>query len=384
VRLHIAAVTGSRADFGPLQPLLVGMRDEPRIRLSTIVSAVAARDEAEGQVTAMTRVGLTPDAVVTTEERGPHLPMAAQAARALDGVASRLEELGPDLVVLLGDRFEILAAATAAHLLRIPIVHLSGGDETLGSLDDAMRHAISRLASLHLPTNDESARRLRALGVPADRIFVAGSTALDALTAFTPLDRNDLGTELGVELGEQVITVTYHAATLADEPPVDTFEALMAGISDAAPNATVVVTSSNADEGGTAIDTAAVAAAAANPLVTLVRSLGTVRYWSLLHHSDAVVGNSSSALIEAPVVGVPVVDVGARQASRLRAESCIHAPAERDAIAAAVAVALSRPRNPEASPYGDGRAVPRILELLCALDDPSKLLEPRPLLPVAR
>ncbi len=381
--LHVAVVSGSRADFGPLRPLIVGMRDEPRIRLSTIVCAVAAHDEAERQVAALTSAGLTPDAVVTADEPGPPLPMAAQAARALDGVASRLEELGPDVVVLLGDRFEILAAATAAHLLRIPIVHLSGGDETLGSLDDAMRHAISRLASLHLPTNDESARRLRALGVPTDRIVVAGSTALDALTAFTPLDRHDLGTELGVELGERVITVTYHAATLVDEPPADTFEALLAGISDAAPDATVIVTNSNADEGGTAIDAAAVAAATENPLVTLVRSLGTERYWSLLYHSDAVVGNSSSALIEAPVVGVPVVDVGARQASRLRAESCIQAAAERGAIAAAVAEALSRPRSPEPSPYGDGRAVPRILELLCALDDPAKLLEPRPLLPVA-
>ncbi len=382
--LHVAVVSGSRADFGPLQPLLVGMRDEPRIQLSTIVCAVAARDEAERQVAAMARVGLAPDAIVASDEPGPPLPMAAQAARALDGVASGLEALGPDLVVLLGDRFEILAAATAAHLLRIPIVHLSGGDETLGSLDDAMRHAISRLASLHLPTNDESARRLRALGVPTDRIVMTGSTALDALTAFTPLSRHHLESELGVVFEEKVIAVTYHAATLVDESPVDTFKALMAGIRDAAPDATVIVTSSNADKGGMAIDVAAVATAEEDPRVTLVRSLGAERYWSLLHHSDAVVGNSSSALIEAPVVGVPVVDVGARQASRLRAESCIHAAAERNAIAAGVAEALSRPRNPEPSPYGDGRAVPRILELLCAIDVPAKLLDPRPLLPVAR
>ena len=384
--LHVAVVSGSRADFGPLQPLMAGLRDDDRFRLSTIVCAVAGADEADRQAVAFRAAGLPVDVFVTVREPGDGrpgpLPMPVQAARSLEGVATELEALRPDLVMLLGDRFEILAAAFAAHLVRIPIVHLSGGDETLGSLDDAMRHAISRLAALHLPTNEQAARRLRALGVPADRIEVVGSTALDALVTFSPMARHDLAASIGAELDGRVVAVTYHPATMADEPPVTTFRELLAGVRDAAPDATIVVTGSNADAGGAAIDAEARQTAASDPRVVLVPSLGVDRYWSLLHHADAVVGNSSSALIEAPVVGVPVVDIGERQASRLRSDTCIHATAERGAIAECVAAALARSRTPQPSPYGEGRAVPRILDLLAAIDDPAGLLTPRPLIPV--
>jgi UDP-hydrolysing UDP-N-acetyl-D-glucosamine 2-epimerase len=384
VTLHLAVASGSRADFGPLGPLLTGLRDDDRFRLSTIVCAVAGADEAERQVAAFAEAGVPVDALVTSPV-GPDAPagrltMAEQASRALSGVATALEELRPDLLVLLGDRFEIMAAALAAHLQRIPIVHLSGGDETLGSLDDAMRHAISRLAALHLPTNEESARRLHALGIPEDRIVVVGSTALDALAAFAPMSRDELARSIGADLGGRIVAVTYHPATMADEPPAATVEVLLAAVRDAAPDATIVMTGSNADEGGSAIDAVA-RAAAMDPRLTLVPSLGVQRYWSLLHHADVVVGNSSSALIEAPVVGVPVVDVGERQASRLRADSCIHVAATRKAIAAGVATALARPRTPEVSPYGDGRAVPRVLDLLASLDL-AALLAPRPLPPM--
>ena len=383
--LHVAAVSGSRADFGPLRPLLEGLRDDPRTRLSTVVCAVGAAAEAERQVEAFALAGIELTERVlpsVAAEGGTSASMPAQAARALEGVSAALQRIGPDVVVLLGDRFEILAAAMGAHLLRIPIVHLSGGDETLGSLDDAMRHAISRLASLHFPTNAEAGRRLRSLGLMPDRIEVAGSTALDALVAFTPLSRGKVAVELDTDLDGPIVAVTYHPATQADEPPAATMRSLLAGVREAAPEARIVITGSNADEGGTVIDAAARELARTDPRLVFVPSLGVERYWSLLHHADAVVGNSSSALIEAPVVGVPVVDVGERQASRLRAESCIHAEADQGSIAAAVREALSRPRRPEASPYGDGRAVPRILDRLAGLADPRALLEPRPLPPV--
>jgi UDP-hydrolysing UDP-N-acetyl-D-glucosamine 2-epimerase len=349
---------------------------------------VATSGEAERQVAAFRDSGLEVTATVRTEVGGATgqavaPAMVRQAGRALDGVGAALAGIAPDVVVVLGDRFEILAATVAAHLLRIPVVHLSGGDETLGSLDDAMRHAISRLASLHLPTNDESARRLRALGISEGRIHVVGSTALDDLVEFMPMSRDDLAGSLGIELHRPTIAVTYHPATQSDEPPVETFRTLVAAVRDVAPEATIVVTGSNADEGGADIDAAAHELTSSDARMALVPSLGVERYWSLLHHADVVVGNSSSALIEAPVVGVPVVDVGERQASRLRAPSCIHASADREPIAAALRAAFSRPHAPEPSPYGDGGAVPRILELLGGIADPAELLRPQPLAPVA-
>ena len=384
--LHVAVISGSRADYGPLRPLLRGLAADERMRLSTLVCAVGGADEADHQLSAVADDGLEVAAAIRAA--GPTraaMPMAVQASRALEGTADALTDLSPDVVVLLGDRFEIMAAAVGAHLLRIPIVHLSGGDETLGSLDDAMRHAIARLASLHFPTSEEAAARLRALGVAADRITVVGSTALDELVAHRPLPRAQLARSIGADLPTErpVVALTYHPATHADEPPAATVRAIVAGVRDAAPDASIVVTSSNADTGGADIDAAVRELARTDQRLTPVTSLGVERYWSLLHHADVVVGNSSSALIEAPVVGVPVVDIGERQAGRLRASSCLHSAAERSAVAVSVREALAQRRAPEASPYGDGHAVPRILERLVAIDDPRSLLSPQPLAPSA-
>lgn len=380
--LHVAAVSGSRADFGPLRPLLIALDADPRFVLSNVVCAVAGDEEVGRQVEAFAANGLATATVVTmgTGDGGPPAPMGAQAARALAGVSDALERSRPDLVVVLGDRFEILAATVAAHLLRIPVVHLSGGDETLGSLDDAMRHAISRLASLHLPTNEEAAGRLRALGIPDGRIRTVGSTALDALRAFAPLPRDVLSASIGMDVSGAVVAVSYHAATQSDEPPAPTMRAILTAVRDVAPEAAIVITGSNADEGGASIDAVAAEVAATDPRATLVPTLGHERYWSLLHVADVLVGNSSSALIEAPVTGVPVVDVGVRQRSRLRSPDCLHAPVDRAAIADALRAAMGRGRSPGVSPYGDGGAVPRILELLATVD-PVALLEPSPLVP---
>lgn len=384
--LHVAVISGSRADYGPLRPLLRGLAADGRIRLSTLVCAVGDADEADRQLAAVIDDRLDVAAVIRADgPRRATMPMADQAARALEGTTAAMTNLAPDVVVLLGDRFEILAAALGAHLLRVPIVHLSGGDETLGSLDDAMRHAISQLASLHFPTNDEAAGRLRALGVAADRITVVGSTALDELVAHRPLPPAELARSIGADLEPErpVVVLTYHPATLSDEPPAASVRAIVAGVRDAAPDASIVVTSSNADAGGVDIDAAVRELARTDPRLIPVTSLGAKLYWSLLHHADAVVGNSSSALIEAPVVGVPVVDIGERQAGRLRAASCLHSAAERGDVAAAVREALTRPRAPEASPYGDGHAVPRILERLVTIQDPRALLLPQPLAPIS-
>lgn len=380
--LHVAVVTGSRADYGPLRPLLRQLAADGGFRLSLVVCAVGAAAEADRQVAAVEDDGLSAARVIRSNHLDAPEP-AVQAARALEGTSEALRGIAPDIVLLLGDRFEILAAALAAHLLRLPVVHLSGGDETLGSLDDAMRHAISQLASLHFPSNIESAGRLRALGVPEERIEVVGSTALDDLARFRPLPSEELAAAIGLpfELRDPVAVVTYHAATAAAEPPAATFNAIINAVRAAAPTAAIVVTPANADEGGAEINAAAAQRSAEDPRLALLPSLGPERYWSLLHRAALVIGNSSSALIEAPLIGVPVVDVGDRQASRLRAPSARHASADPSSIAEAVAEQLQHGKRPQASPYGDGSAVPRILNRLAAIEDPAALLVPIRLTP---
>lgn len=377
--LRVAVVTGSRADHGPLRPLLGGLRDDPRFVLLTVATGGHLDPRQGGGLGAIEADGIRVDAAVDLE-LGPTTPTAVTAAagRAVAGIGAALDDLTPDLVVLLGDRYEILAAAMAAHLLRLPVVHLSGGDVTSGSLDDAMRHAISRLSHLHLPSNDDSARRLRALGEPADRIVTVGSTALDALTAFVPLDRDELARRVGAPLDGTVVAVAYHAATLADEPPAATMAAVLDAARAAAPDATIVVTGSNADEGGAEIDEVARRVAAADPRVRTVATLGQEGFWSLLHHAAVLVGNSSAALIEAPLIGVPVVDVGARQAGRLRSPRTLHADPTPAALRDALEMALATPREPYASPYGAGDAVPRVLDVLARIADPRTLLHKAP------
>lgn len=377
--LRVAVVTGSRADHGPLRPLLRGLRDDPRFQLLVVATGGHLDPRQGGSLAVITADGVDVDAVVDLG-LGPTTPTAVTAAagRAVTGVGAALADLAPDLVVLLGDRYEILAAALAAHLLHLPVVHLSGGDVTAGSLDDAMRHAISRLSHLHLTTNADAARRLVAMGEPVDRVLEVGSTALDAVADFTPLDRDELGRRVGAEIDGTLVAVAYHAATLSDEPPAATMTAILDAVRAVAPTATVVVTGSNADEGGAEIDAAAHRAAAADPRIRTVASLGPEGFWSLLHHAAALVGNSSAALIEAPLLGVPVVDVGVRQSDRLRSPRTIHAAPTPEALRAAVTTALATPHLPHASPYGAGDAVPRVLDVLGALDDPRALLRKAP------
>lgn len=373
--LRVVVVTGSRADHGPLRPLIRGLRDDPRFAPLLLACGGHLDPRQGGDLDAVAADGVAVAATVDLGLAGTSpREVTAAAGRAVSGLGAALADLGPDLALILGDRYEILGAAMAAHLLRLPIVHLSGGDVTEGSLDDAMRHAISKLAHLHLPSNDASAQRLRALGESPDRIVTVGSTALDALATFEPLGRTALADRLGGDLAPRVVAVAYHSATLAEEPPAATLTTIVTAVRACAPDATLVVTGSNADAGGAEIDDAARRAAADDPDARTVASLGQEGFWSLLHHADALVGNSSAALIEAPLIGVPVVDVGGRQAGRLRSPRTLHAEATPEAIRDAVAAALARPREPHASPYGDGRAVPRTLDALAGIDDPRTLL----------
>lgn len=375
----IAVVTGSRADHGPLRPLIRGLRDDRRFRPLIVACGGHLDPRQGGDLAVFESDGIAVAAAVDLEFGGtsPN-DVAAAAGRAVAGLGTALADLGPDLILLLGDRYEVLAAAMAAHLLRLPIVHLSGGDVTEGSLDDAMRHAVSKLAHLHLPSNEDSARRLRALGEPPERIFTVGSTALDGLMAFIPLDRAALERRLDAELRSTVIAVAYHSATLADEDPAATLMLILEAVRACAPDASVIVTGTNADAGGAEIDAAARRAADEDERIRTIPSLGQEGFWSLLHHADALVGNSSAALIEAPLIGVPVVDVGVRQAGRLRSPRTIHAEATPEDLRTAVAAALARSRRPHASPYGDGRAVPRALDVIAGVREPRSLLRKPP------
>lgn len=378
-RLKIAAVTGSRAEFGIMRWLLQDIADDSAFELVLIVTGTHL-EPAHGQtveeivasglpVAARIPINLTDDS-----PRG----IARSMALALTGTADALATLAPDLVLLLGDRFEILGAAEAAMLHRIPIAHIAGGDVTEGAIDDAIRHAITKIAHLHFVTNAESAKRVRQMGEDDENIVVTGSPALDHLRRTPGLSREELESRLSAPLGLRNFLITFHPETLADDYGVGQLEELLSALDAAHADGDVIwFTRSNADAGGSRINELIEDWAAPREWVRVYPSLGHANYLALMARSDLVVGNSSSGLYEAPAVGTPTVNIGGRQGGRLTANSVFDAKPERAAIGAAIAAALRFDRSSAESPYGDGYASDRIVAAIKAAPLRAQLIHKR-------
>ena len=363
----IGVVTVARSDYGHLTPLLTALRAAADVELLVYVagSHLAARFghtadlvEADGwPVVARVDMGVdgdTPEAI------------AAATARGVAGFAREFARRRPDLLVVLGDRYEMLSATVAALPFALPIAHVHGGEVTEGAIDEQIRHAITKLAHLHFTAAEPYAARVRQLGEEAWRVHCCGAPGLDRLRDRATLSREALGVRLGRPLGQPTLLVTFHPETLAagDVPrQVDELTAALEKV-----DGDIVATSPGADTAHRAITAALGRLAARRPATQLVTTLGDEVYCSLLREADVMVGNSSSGLIEAPSFGLPVVNVGARQHGRLRAANVLDVDHDREAIAAAILRALDpsfrRGLAALVNPYGDGHAAPRIARVL--------------------
>ena len=265
--------------------------------------------------------------------------MARSTGDGLIGMADVFKRLSPDLVVMPGDRFEILAAATAAMLMGIPVAHLHGGEVTEGAVDESIRHAVSKMASLHFVSAEPYRQRLIRMGEDPARVIVVGAPGLDHFNR-TPLpSREALMSSVGLDAGRPFLLVTYHPATRGGASPADAVNQLLDAL-DQFPGQQILMTKANADAGGRTINAELERRAASRPGWALVASLGTPRYLAAVTHASALVGNSSSALIEAPAVNTPTVNIGPRQQGRLRAASVLDCAEQSDAIAAAIHTVL--------------------------------------------
>lgn len=361
-RRRIAVFTSGRQDWGLLRGTVLLLRASSDFEPIVYASGMHLSEAHGRTVDAITADGLAPRALDTMS--GASTP-ASEAAATLRLVAEALLADRPEALVLLGDRSETLAAAHAAVLERVPIVHLHGGEETEGAIDNVMRHAITKLATLHLVSHEAHARRVVQMGEHPDAVHVVGAPGLDNLYRDDLPDRAQLESRLGIPLEPPVVLVTVHPATLDDDPA-----ALVHAIGSAMEQvpATYVVTLPNNDAGGARIREFWQAWGAGRPRVAIVPALGEGAYWALLRTSDAVLGNSSSGILEAPAAGVPVVDVGDRQKGRLRPDSVANVPADVDAIRRALESALqpgARERVRAAEPlFPAGAAAPRIVDAL--------------------
>ena len=369
--LHVCAVSGSRADYGLLLPVMRAIRADPQFRLSLILTGQHLVKEAGDTAARVRADGFDIEAEIDMElaaDDGASLTHAC--GRLMDGMADALAKLQPDLLLALGDRYEILCCAIAATLAQIPIAHIAGGDVTEGAFDEGFRHAITKLAHIHFVTNPESATRVRQMG--ESNVHVIGSPGLDLIGHTQILPRKDFFEALGIKPAQANFLVTFHPVTLEQDSLAQFDEVLDAigGYRDAA----IVITGSNADPEGRRIDARARAFAQSRANCAFVPSLGMERYHSALMHMDVVVGNSSSGLYEAPSFGIPTVNVGERQRGRPKADSVFDAAPISARIGEAIRTALARGRKDTANPYGDGHASERIVALLRGIGHPKALL----------
>jgi UDP-hydrolysing UDP-N-acetyl-D-glucosamine 2-epimerase len=368
MRRAIGVVTVARSDYGHLVPLLRELEETPDVvELLVYVAGshlespfgVRTGDLVEADkwtITARIPMGIDNDAPAT---------IAAATGRGVVGFAAEFARRRPDLLVVLGDRYEMLSAAVAALPFALPVAHLHGGEVTEGAIDEQIRHAITKLAHLHFVAAEAYAARVRQLGEEPWRVHCCGAPGLDRLSAGA-LSREEIGERLGHPLGRPTLLVTFHPETLAVADVPRQAEELIAALERF--DGQIIVTAPGADTAYRAISAAFERLGQRRRLTTLDATLGDDVYISVLREADVMIGNSSSGLIEAPSVGLPVVNVGDRQRGRLRAANVIDVDHDRAAIAGAIRRALDpafrRALAGLANPYGDGRAAPRIARVL--------------------
>ncbi|MDZ4390663.1 MAG: UDP-N-acetylglucosamine 2-epimerase [Gemmatimonadales bacterium] len=372
---RICVVTGSRAEYGLLYWVIHDIRQDPELTLQLVVTGMHLEPRFGMTVERIKADGFLVDRRVAIDlsDDSPG-GVARSMSRGLAGMSDAIEALQPDVLLVLGDRFEIMVAAQAAMVHNIPIAHIAGGDTTEGAFDEAIRHSITKMAHVHLTTNADSARRVARMGENPAHIHVVGSPGLDHLQRAPLMSAAELEASLEARLGERNVLVTFHPVTLEAGHGVDQFEALLRAL-DALPRKVVKwVTRPNADPGNQIISDTLDRWAEAREDVHVYTSLGQARYLALMSQVDAVIGNSSSGLYEAPSFQVPTVDIGDRQGGRLAAPSVIHAEPTAQAISAAIDQALALDCSDVVNPYGDGRAAGRIVAILKALPARDALL----------
>jgi UDP-N-acetylglucosamine 2-epimerase (non-hydrolysing)/GDP/UDP-N,N'-diacetylbacillosamine 2-epimerase (hydrolysing) len=372
---RIAYITGTRADYGLFSEPLRRMRENPDLDLGLVVTSMHLEPGFGLTVNDIEADGMPVIARVRNLGSGDRgADQARSIGTAVLGITDALEEFRPDVVIVLGDRGEMLAGAIAAIHLRLPVAHVHGGDVS-GTVDELVRHAISKLSHIHFAASEDAAGRLIRMGERAEHVHVVGAPGLDYLSHFQPMSKQEMEADLRLDLSRPFVLFTQHPVT--EDSAVGQMEISLQALEDA--DVQVVATYPNSDAGGKAM-IEVLKRWEERPWLRVVPSLGQRRFASLLKEAAAMVGNSSSGIIEAPFFGLPVVNIGSRQAGRLRAENVLDAAHDQKSIRAAIECAMhdetfrTRARNSR-NPYGDGHAGERIVEILTALEIGPELLD---------
>jgi GDP/UDP-N,N'-diacetylbacillosamine 2-epimerase (hydrolysing) len=355
----ICIVTGSRAEYGLLKRIILRFRTDPKVKLDFVVTGSHLQKDLGSTITEIEKDGIE----ITTKIYIPmgcdtKADMAYATAEAISAFAGYFEKNRPDLLIILGDRFEIFAVAYAAAIQAIPIAHIGGGQTTEGAVDEFIRHSITKMSYLHFSTCKQYCNRIIQMGEDPSRVFNVGSPGVENIITTPLLSQEELQENLCFDLmSQKYCVVTFHPETMANENPKTQLSELVNAL-NAFPEYKYIITLANADAGGKLINNIWIEQAKTKNNWLVVPSLGMQRYLSALKYAEMMIGNSSSGIIEGPAMHIPTVNIGDRQKGRIIADSIISCCPEKDQIKAAI----EKARTPEfrqiaknvISPFGIG------------------------------
>lgn len=362
----ICIVTATRAEYGLLCPLIRRVWQDPELELLLAVTGAHLDSRYGNTKTEIEKDGIPIDTCIPILEAGDGKEAISKViANAVSRFTVYFEERSPDMVVLLGDRYETLGIALAAMVCQIPISHIHGGETTEGAIDEAIRHAITKMSYLHFTACSEYRKRVIQLGENPNRVYNVGALGVENIKTLPLLSREETGKQIGFSLENPYALITFHPVTLENQTQGEQIKELFAAL-EQFPELQLIFTKSNADSGGLEINELIDEYVAQNPKRSIAFfSMGYLRYLSAMKTCSMVIGNSSSGILEAPAMRVPTIDIGDRQKGRLAADSVIHSETDRNSIA----TAIRKARSPEfhqicetvVNPFGDGHTSEKIV-----------------------
>ena len=332
-RYRVAFCTGARAEYGLLKPLIEQFMSDPNVDTGLIVTGMHLCKEYGNTIEVIQSDNMPIwDTIDILLSSNTQCSIVKSMGLALLGFSESLNKIKPDILILLGDRFEAFCAAAAAVVLNIPIAHIHGGELTEGAIDDAFRHAITKMSYLHFASTEEYRKRIIQMGEEPDRVFNVGSLGVENIRKLKLLDRDELQKELGIDLSKPYCVCTFHPETLEHDKTIDHLYELI-GALDKVNNQAIIFTGSNADSKGKKINQIIKSFVDERRSRTyFFLNLGQLKYLSLLKYAQFVVGNSSSGIIEAPALGIPTINIGSRQNGRVKPQSVFDSKPQKDEI----------------------------------------------------
>lgn len=365
----ICVITGTRAEFGLLRPLITLIAKDEELQLQLIATGMHLSSEFGYTLDEIIAAGFVVDKKVECLlSSDSSVGISKSMALAISGFADALETLQPDLVVVLGDRTEILGAVIAAGMANIPIAHLHGGETTEGAYDEAIRHSITKFSHLHFTSTEAYRKRVIQLGEQPEMVFNVGAIGLDAIKNLKLLNKEEFEKSIGFKLKKRNVLITYHPVTLEKEAPIQTFENILQALDELSETG-LIFTHANSDKNGRVI----------NKMITeyveihrdkavAFKSLGQLRYLSALQFVDFVIGNSSSGILEVPAFHIPTINIGDRQKGRINCESVINSTNSLEDIKKSITFAIDKQFRETIQQqemlYGNGTAAEKILKVI--------------------